>query len=79
MKSKIYHAVGQVYCLFNYGRVVYVGISKDPVKRIAQHKFYGKKFQSFSRVFVYSKQEGDTLERTLIQILKPDYNIRHKL
>ena len=63
-----------VYKLMDGDEVVYVGKTKDPQQRVAQHRV-DKKFDS---VFVSQCSDVNKVEKELIGYYKPKYNCTHR-
>ncbi|MBB5509543.1 GIY-YIG nuclease family protein [Paraburkholderia atlantica] len=63
-----------VYFLIRGERIVYVGQSKNVLRRIARHMDDGREFDRFS-VSPCNEHELDGLERTYITALYPDENM----
>jgi hypothetical protein len=67
-----------VYFLCRDARVVYVGQSPNPVRRIGEHRGSGKRFDS---VFLLPVPEVERLkvEGAFIKLLRAEYNIRSQI
>jgi hypothetical protein len=63
-----------VYFLIRKGRIVYVGQSKNALRRIARHVDDGKEFDHFA-IAPCGEHELDEQERTYILALYPDDNM----
>lgn len=74
--------ISGVYFLLKEGKVKYVGESKDICRRIAEHtagyRSHGKLKQDFDRwefISIKDKKARLDIERTLIMMLQPEWNI----
>ena len=68
-----------VYKLINAeGVIVYVGLSKDVMKRIEQHKKEGKIIFDAFTFIECEESERELIEITLIHFYNPLYNKHHK-
>lgn len=67
-----------VYFLFKGEKIVYIGITKNILKRITSHKstFRGK-FDSFSYIGC-EKKDSLKIERKYLIKYNPKFNIQHK-
>lgn len=76
-----------VYMLVHRGKVIYIGKAKRAMNRIYAHKAKGKKYSwdivkafNFDQVFLMPVHVDrlDEVEREMIQLYKPYYNINLK-
>jgi predicted GIY-YIG superfamily endonuclease len=73
-----------VYILFHQGEIVYIGHSSNLFKRVKNHKLVQNSYRNsgpFELECVYSLMsiyKARTLEKNLIQTVKPEYNIKSK-
>ena len=73
-----------VYILFNSGKIIYIGHSSNIYKRVKNHKLVQNSYRNsgpFELECVYSLMsvyKARTLEKNLIQTVKPEYNIKSK-
>ena len=68
-----------VYCLLQGEVIVYVGITKNLPKRLAQHKYSKKDFDGHKVLAEgLSGESALNIENDYIKKLKPLYNIRGK-
>ena len=73
-----------VYMLFREGEISYIGHSSNLFKRVKNHKLVQNSYRNtgpFELECVYSLMsiyKARTLEKNLIQTVKPEYNIKSK-
>lgn len=65
-----------VYFLFLSGEIVYIGQSINIMKRLIEHDFDGKVFDSFGYL-EFEKKYLNYEERRLIKLYRPRYNITY--
>ena len=73
-----------VYILFDNGKIIYIGHSSNIYKRVKNHKLVQNSYRNsgpFELECVYSLMsiyKARTLEKNLIQTVKPEYNVKSK-
>lgn len=66
-----------VYFLFRGGALIYIGRSRDMVRRVASHRTNGREFDKWS-FMPLPEDETATIEAALIRSLNPEQNTMHR-